>query len=290
MGSVLRLVLAASGALWLSIATEPLARAHGDIPRGIAKLDSQIEAAWRAPGDSAALAHLLLERGELFRMRRNFDQAARDYDACARLQPDRPGLARARGRLLLDWGRPREALAALQPLLRDPAVTPDIIYMHARALVEVGQAARALRAIDRALRTLPQPEPDHYLARADLLTGLGPAHRRRALAGLDEGIRRLGPVVSLESRAIDIEIALRRHDQALARIDRQAAAAVRKDVWLARRADVLDRAGRPASAQRARRQALEAQRALPPALQARAATRDLRDQLLAALDRAPPPP
>jgi tetratricopeptide (TPR) repeat protein len=285
MARVLHL-FTASGALCLLSALAPAARAHGDIPRSIETLTARIESSGApGPAGSAALAHLLLERGELHRLRRDFDDAARDLDACARLRPDLPGLTMARGRLLLESGRPRQAVAALEPLLRDRAVAPETIYLHARALVALGQPARAVREIDQALRALPQPEPDHYLARADLLTGLGPAHQRRALAGLDAGMRRLGPVVSLDSRAIDIEIALHRYRQALTRIDRQAAATVRKDIWLARRAEVLERAGRPEEAQQARRQALDVLRALPPTLLARPATRDLRDQLVAALRR-----
>ena len=149
--------------------------------------------------------------------------------------------------------------------------------------MKLGWGLKAVSFIDRAIARIAQPEPDHYLARADTLASLGDRHLPRAVAGIDEGIKRLGPLVSLDSRAIDLEVQLGRFDSALGRVDRQAAATVRKDMWLARRAEVLDRAGRRQEARASRQQALSAIASLPIQLQNRKATTDLKQQLVAAL-------
>jgi tetratricopeptide (TPR) repeat protein len=259
--------------------------AHGDLARNIAEVTAHLRAELARPVDGHLRAKIHLERGELYRLHREFSRAARDYDAAERYEPGLQAIPLARARMWLESGRPVASRRVLERFLASHPGHAEALTLHARVLVALGRGARAVQALDQALRELTQPEPDHYLARADILAGLGRRHLPRALMGLDEGITRMGPLVSLDERAIDLEVALGRHDQALARIDRQAAATIRKDVWLARRADVLDRAGRTDDARQARREALALLRALPPPLQSRPATRQLLQQLTTALDR-----
>jgi len=47
------------------------------------------------------------------------------------------------------------------------------------------------------------------------LAAEGGDHLDEALRGLDEGIKRLGPIVTLELYAIDLELAHKRYDSAL---------------------------------------------------------------------------
>ena len=281
MVRVLRLVLSASAALsiwWVGLLA---AGAHGDLGRSIAAASARLADELVRPLDRPARASLFLERGELYRLRGEHRLAEHDYDAAERYQPDLPAVRLARARLLLESGRHPEARRVLERLLVQTPAHPEALQLQARVLAALGRGARAVQTLDRALTGSARPEPDLYLARADLLAGMGPRHLPRALAGLDQGIRHLGPLVSLDDRAIDLEVALGRHDRAIARIDRQAAATIRKDVWLARRAQVLDRAGRLAEGRQTRQDALRALLALPPQLQARPATRRLQQELLA---------
>jgi predicted RNA polymerase sigma factor len=59
---------------------------------------------------------------------------------------------------------------------------------------------------------------------------------------------RVGHVVSLELPAVDLEVELERWDAALARLDRLAATAPPNPLWIARRGEVLEKAGRGAEA------------------------------------------
>jgi tetratricopeptide (TPR) repeat protein len=286
MTSLSSLVSVSATAALSVLCTTPAAFAHGELERSIADVTAHLEAELRKPVSGHERAKLHLERGELYRLDRDFVRAAQDYDAAERYEPQRQAIYIARARMLFESGRSQPAREVLERFLRQNPGHAQALYLHAQVLVSLGWGARAVEQLDRALRDVSQPDPDHYLARAEILVGLGKPHLPRAVAGLDEGMARLGPVVSLDSRAIDLDLALGRHDRALARIDRQAAATIRKDVWLTRRADVLDQAGRKKEARAARQRALAALQTLPPALQKRPATLELQQRLVAALHHA----
>jgi tetratricopeptide (TPR) repeat protein len=148
-----------------------------------------------------------------------------------------------------------------------------------RARAHEALVARQAAADDwqRALELTPRPTPDDYLhrMRAQLAAGRNEA----ALGGLDEGIARLGPIASLELPAIDLEREARRWDQALARLERLAAQAERKETFLDRRGQLLLEAGRREEARRAFRAALDAIAALPEPQRRAPATAELAARL-----------
>jgi len=86
-----------------------------------------------------------------------------------------------------------------------------------------------------------------------------------ALRGLEEGISKLGPVVTLQLAAIDLELRRKNFDGALVRLDQIAAQSQRKESWLVRRGEILKLAGRDEEARAAFNAALNAIESLPPA-------------------------
>ena len=265
------------------------AAAHGDLDRQLAEVSQLIrEARRQRPLPEHDLAQMHLDRGELHRLHRNWRAAEADYAQAARYEPEFHTVQRARGHMLLDSGRPRQARAVLERFLRNRENDPEGLLLHAQAMLALGAGPQAVALLDRALASLSRPEPDHFIARADILASLGQPQLLRAVEGLDAGIARLGPLVSLDTRAIEIELQLGRYENALRRVERQAAATIRKDLWQARRAEILDRAGRSEEARAARREALRSLAALPPPLRSRKATLDFEQQLLAALGETRP--
>ena len=272
---------AAVPAVWTSTAT--IAWAHGELHEQIADVTRRIDQELRRPPYPDAgheRSKFYLERAELFRLHHEWQAAEADYDQAIRWEPDHDDVELCRGKMLLEAGQPVRARPVLEGFLDKHVDHPEALLIQAQVLVALGEGANAVRYLDRALSRHPQPEPDHYLARVAILESLGPRHLPLAVRGLDAGIKRLGPIVSLDEKGIELDLRLRRHDRALARIDRQTARSQRKDMWLARRADVLEQAGRAAQARRTRRQALEALAALPPTLQARPDTISLKQRLL----------
>ena len=118
--------------------------------------------------------------------------------------------------------------------------------------------------------------------RAQQAAGVGAAAR---LAGLTQGLTRLGSVPGLEEAALEIELESGNWDAALARLERRAAGMPRQEQWLFRRGQVLAKAGRTAEAIAALRTCLQAIDALPATLGGTKAIGQLAGAARAELDR-----
>jgi tetratricopeptide (TPR) repeat protein len=228
--------------------------AHGAFDARVAALSARIE--------EQPSADRYLERSVLYRGNGDLAAALADLEQAERLDPTRTDLGLHRGRLALDAGRPKEAVAPLQALLAETPNHPEANLALARALAELGQSRDAAAHYTRAIEAAPVAIPSHYLERADVLLAAG--EPQVALEGLDEGLGRLGPVVALANRAIEIELARGRVDAALVRLDRLALRASRQETWLARRAEILEDSGRRAEARAAYASALAEIERLPP--------------------------
>jgi tetratricopeptide (TPR) repeat protein len=240
------------GALCVAV---PSANAHGDFHEQIVLLDGEI-------AQTPAKAELWLRRGELHHLHGDFDLARADYDKAASLDPALATVHLARGQLFLQTGAFNQAKDALDHFL---AKYPN----HAAGLIarphetSARRYGRALGDYDHAIAAAHEPEPDYYLERAEICASQGSEQIDEAIRGLDEGLARLGHPVSLVLVAIELEVAARRYDAALQRIDAMCSRTPRKELWLARRGEVLEKAGRAAEARAAYQAALAAIDELP---------------------------
>jgi tetratricopeptide (TPR) repeat protein len=257
-------------ALALLLALCGRARAHGDLHEQIQALSAQL----RADGGDAVLFH---KRGELYRAHRDYSAALADYARAERLDPGLAVVQLSRGRALLELGRPARARAALSAFLRGDPDHAQALLLRARCQARLGAHAAAERDFERALDVMADPLPDLFLERAENLRVSG--RPEPALAVLELGIQRLGALVTLENAALELELQLATFDAALARIDALLAQAPRPEQLLARRAEVLQRAGRSQEACTARGQALAALAQLPTSKQRLASTRELQQRL-----------
>jgi hypothetical protein len=98
----------------------------------------------------------------------------------------------------------------------------EAALLRARELADLGRGAEAAAAFDRAVALAARPDPDVYFARAEQQFALGGEWRARAIAGLDEGVARLGGAQQLEELALQLETALHDWDAALRRGERLA--------------------------------------------------------------------
>jgi tetratricopeptide (TPR) repeat protein len=253
------------------------ARGHEDVDVQIAALTARIQ---REPRN----AELYFARGELLRARRQWDAALANYDRSAELNPRLTATDLARGLLWLEAGRPAAAVAALDRFL---AGHPEHAAAHrarARALAQCGQRTAAAADLTRAIALEPNPQPEHYLEQARVLAANSDGEVDTALRALDTGMAKLGPLVTLQLYAIELELQKKRYDAALARLETIAAQSPRKEMWLARRAEILEQAGRRA-ARAAYLTALAQLDALPAAIRAAGAMAALRTRVCAGLVR-----
>lgn len=231
--------------------------AHGD-------LHLQIEEATRRIAQAPTNAELYLRRGELHRAHQDWDAAQADYDRTLSLNPKLAIVDLARGKMFLEANWPLSAIVALDRFLAGHTNHIDALITRARALVKLGKRLEAAGDYDQAIACAARPQPEIFLERSQALTTEGSAYFGQALSGLDAGMQKLGPLVTLQLFAIDLELKQKHFDGALARLERVAAQNPRKETWLARRGEILQEAGRLKEASDAYRAALKAMAELPP--------------------------
>ncbi len=232
------------------------AHAHEGLHEQIEAITARIK---RDPKNAA----LYLQRGELYRLHREWNRAAADYDRASRLQPGLTIVDLGRGKMLLESRRFRQAKVILDRFLQQQPRHVEGLVTRGRVLARIGARRDAAHDFTEALRLAPAPEPELYLERAQVLGG-DERYIQEALQGLDEGIKQLGPVVTLELAAIDLELRQSNCDAALTRLDLITAQSERKETWLVRRGEILKAAGRHEEARKAFSAALVAIESLPP--------------------------
>jgi predicted RNA polymerase sigma factor len=94
----------------------------------------------------------------------------------------------------------------------------------------------------------------------------------------------MGPLVTLQLTAIDLELRRKNHDAALARIDVVMQRSPRKESWLARKGEILLQAGRTEEAKKSYEAALAALNTLPPGRRNVPAVKDLERRIRLEID------
>lgn len=269
----LRLLRCLSG--WALLGGSVAAWAHGPLHEQILLVTEELAQQPNNP-------ELLGQRAELFRAHGLFSEARQDLDTLDRLEP-----GNLTNRLRRGWVElaARETNAAIQNLEAWFKVRPDSLEGHfglAQAYVLAGRPADAVPHFSRVLKQSDEPRPELFLERAKAQVAAG-LPLTNALAGLDEGIARLGPLPILQKFAADLEMKRQDVEAAVARIGSIAARSERKERWLFLQGDLFRQAGRTQEAHDrflAARRALES---LPDKLQRSFVATELRQQIDARL-------
>ncbi len=243
--------------LILALATAGPGRilAHEDLTARIALLTAQIST-------NQNNVEALLQRGDMYRLHGNWVEARNDYAAAEKLAPDSGAVLLSRAQLHVDMGEYQLARVALdQFLARFPTNTVALLG-RARVLTRLGERRAAIADYSQAIAVAASPQPEEFLERASLQASeLG---ADEAIRGLDEGLERLGWVVTFQKAAIDYELKRQRPDQAAVRLETIIARANRKESWLAWKGEILLAAGKTQEARAVFGEALKAIDALPP--------------------------
>lgn len=242
-------------------------RGHAEIDEAVARLNAAIAAA-------PAQAELYLARGELYARHADFIAAEANYLRAAELSPRLPRLDLLRGALALATGEPAGARAHLDRALAVDPCDAEALLLRARAHAGIAAGDRARRDLDAALALIAHPRAELYLERARMS-----ATPAEAVRILDAGIARLGPIHTLQLRALELEESAGRFDAALTRLGQIIALSERREAWLKQRGDLLRRAGRPKEARAAYAAALAEIHALPVWLRESPDTQKLADEI-----------
>ena len=233
------------------------ARAHGDVHGQIVELTQQI-------AKSPTNTDLYIRRGELHRSHQDWDSAHADFERALQLNPKLEVIDFVKGRLFLEAGWPLSAKVSLDRFLTKYSNHVDALVVRARTLAKLERRLDSAADYTRAIAVDTESRPELYFERAQTLAAEGGSHTKEAVQGLDEGIKKLGPLVTLQLCALDIEVKAKLYDDALKRLDVVMARSPRKETWLARRGEILQEAGRKSEAKEAFSAALKAMETLPP--------------------------
>jgi tetratricopeptide (TPR) repeat protein len=238
-------VVALAGAAW----------GHPPASEGIRQVTERLEAA----GPDAAL---LIERAELHRVSRHWDDARADAERALAMQP---GMAEARlclARVALERGDAAGAETLAHAYLGQRADAAGWRVL-AAATAALGRRDDAAAAWTQVLETADPPIPDDYLEAAWLQARHAPQDPHAAIAILDAGVARLGPLVTLRAEAAAMARDAGMLDTALARVDALLAELPGSPGWTAERGRLLDAMGRRPEAWVAFSEAIAALEALP---------------------------
>lgn len=258
-----------------------MAWAHGDSKETLAILDHRIEA------EPNSVAHLL-ERSEIQRRRGNFDTAIHDLLHAKSIAPADHRVDYFLGLNCLDKGDLANAETALRRYVETVPDSPSGRVALARTLSAQHRHLDAAEEYDLAIAVQPAPVPDHYLDRARAYRAAGEGYHHRAIEGLDEAMRQLGPLIALQNLAIEIELARDNARGAIDRIDELLATAQRKETWLVRKARILAANGHEQEALDTFRQARAAVNSLPQRLRSTPAMIALQETVSEHLDKDTP--
>ena len=250
-----------------------------------ADLEAQIAAITERISLEPDHAELYLKRGELYREHCDWQKAEADYDHAAKCDPQLAVVDLARGNLLFDRDLPQAARVSLDRFLKRFPLDVRGLVLRARTFVKLGQPKAAVEDYTRAIENAATPAPEFFIERAQALSAEGSDHIDEALRGIEEGRKKLGTVITLELCGLDLELQKGDFDAALARLDRIASTSPRKETWLARRGDILEKAKRPAEARKAYADSLEAIDLLPKRFRHTKAVEDLETRVRASLQR-----
>ncbi|MGH7894109.1 MAG: tetratricopeptide repeat protein [Candidatus Binatia bacterium] len=235
-----RLLFALAGAAffaWLGGDLSTTALAH----LGMDELEREIgEEVARSPGDPAG--HLNAAR--VHEQKREWDAALVELEVASERGADPDVVDTIRGRIFVAAGLPgRGKIEFDRVLVRRPDAS-GVLLERGRAWAKLGNADEAAADMRRAIASLPRPTPEQVIELRDVLLAAG--RREDAVRALDAGMARVGRVASLQLAAVDLEVELHRYDDALRRIDELLAASPHDPSWVARRGEILQRAGRTA--------------------------------------------
>jgi len=277
-----KLRLPGAGALALALALAGPVRAHEGLHEQIAEVSARIA---RSPND----ANLYLKRADLRRMHEEWSGALGDYRAAEKSSPTLIGIPLGRGLLWLARGRDERAIKELDKVVLAAPNHVEALVARARAFAGLGKGRESAADFSAAIAVAQQPEPEWYLERAQALATLASGGVDEAISGLDEGLRRFGPLPTLGLYAVELEQSRGKFDAAIARLDALRANASRQETWWERIGDVQARAGRIADAHSSYAKAQQALLVLPERLRDLPATQALAIRLKDKLGRTSEP-
>lgn len=232
---------------------------HAGFDDEIDELTKRIDA---DPGN----AELYWLRGDVNRIYEHWGRALADFKQARRLDPYLFKTDLGIGRTYYDQAHYQEAITHLDRFLAQEPGNIRGLLIRARARHQLGQYWQSAGDYTVAIEQFHpprKPTPVFYLERTRALEAAGAGGLDEAVQGLEEGLQRLGPIITLELYLVELQTKRGRHDAALQHMDRIIDRSVRKETYLVQRSEILMQAGRTYEAKQDLQSALDALDGLP---------------------------
>lgn len=234
------------------------ASAHSQTDADIEKISQEIKS-------KKTSASLYLKRGKLYRIHGNIQKAIQDFQTAQKLSPGNMHIKYQLGLAFYIMNKPQQSVSIFNQLLKtDPNYIPALLT-RARAYHSIKVYKKAAIDYESFLNKATDAKPEVYLETANNYVDHDPSKYQQALAVLDQGIGKLGVLVQLQSRAIEIELLINQPRAALRRIEGLLTTLNRKEIWLVKKAEILTTMGQVQQAKINYRLALRLMEELPPA-------------------------
>jgi len=204
---------------------------------------------------------LWIERGRLYRVNGNLNEALNDFDHANQLDAGNKEIALGRAYTLFALGRDVEAEVELDRVLEqglDRSMVPALVE-RGKIRARTGRPELAIEDFTTAANL--QPSVEIFLARGQVHENL--EDFKAAASDYREGLLRVGDNVLLKKARIRVATIQQHYKEALQLVDEELSQASVKTPWYLQRAEILALMGRVNEAQQTREQALaETNRAL----------------------------
>ena len=234
---------------------------HGD-------LHEQIDDVSKLLVDDKQKTGLYLKRGKLYLQDGNFHEAIHDFRKSLKLEPALHVVHYHLGEAYLASGRSDAAEQHTRLFIK--SLGPETYGGLSRGYGLLGKIYQkknkhleAAQAFEQSLQNNMQPGPIDYLQAAEAYVKSGQNYQHQAVDILDKGIGRLGPIVTLQEAAIELDLLSGSYDAALARVETLRSQGINEANIYFKQASIMSTARRFEEAQTCYKKALSEIERLP---------------------------
>lgn len=228
-------IQAVAVAVLLAVLTTPISHGHGAYHDTVERIQAEIK---KTP-DDAALRYKL---AEAHAGHEESKACLKELSEVERLAPGVYPTGYLRGFALFLGGEYEQAKAALDEFLSKHPDHEEALATRGRVLVKMDRPTEAAAELQAAVKISPLPSSELVMELALAYQKIGKPEE--ASRSLDEALKTSGDAPLLLECALKIETAAGMWDSALSRIDGLQKNAPRPEPWMAKRAELLNKAGR----------------------------------------------
>ena len=208
--------------------------AHEDLMVQIQQLTKRIE-------KESNNANLYVLRGQLYAQHQEHAAAISDFRKAKKLHPDLLITDLLLAKVLAAQKRPKLALSPINVFLKNQPKHLDGLLIRAGIYQQLGNNVAAQKDFEQVILQNKKVQPKHYLAIVENFLSVDSTNIAPALAWLNKGQQQFGFDIVLKQKEIDLLVEHQLYKKALQRIDELLPHFQRKEQWLFKKGQILEK-------------------------------------------------